>query len=159
MRRDQLNAAAEQLMPELSAQQKRAMELGKEKGASSWLNALPIEDHGFVLHNLDFRDVLCLRYGWQPTNLPSRCACVASFTVEHALSCPTGGFPTLRHNEVRDFTAKNIMTKVYHEVCIEPQLQELSGESLHHATSIRDDGACLDIRAQGATSQDGHSSE
>ena len=148
MRRDQLNATAEELMPELSAQQKRAMELGKEKGASSWLNALPIEDHGFVLHKGDFRDTLCLRYGWQPTNLPSRCACDAPFTVEHALSCPTGGFPTLRHNEVRDFTA-NIMTEVCHDVCTEPQLQELSGETLHLATSIRDDGAHVDIRAQG----------
>ena len=47
-----------------------------------------------------FRDVLCLWYGWQPTNLPSRCVCAAPFTVEHALSCPTEGFPTLRHNKV-----------------------------------------------------------
>ena len=148
MRRDQQNTTAEELMLELSAQQKRAMELGKEKGASSWLSALPIEDHGFALHKGDFRDALCLRYGWQPSNLPSRCACGASFTMEHALSCPTGGFPTLRHNEVRDFTA-NIMSEVCHDVCIEPQLQELSDEPLHHATSIRDDGAHLDMRAHG----------
>ena len=27
-------------------------------------------------------------------------------TVNHALICPTGGFPSLRHNELSDFTAK-----------------------------------------------------
>ena len=148
MRRDQENTTAEELMLELSAQQKRAMELGKEKGASSWLSALPIEDHGFALHKVDFRDTLFLRYGWQPSNLPSRCACGASFTMEHALSCPTGGFPTLRHNQVRDFTA-NIMSEVCHDVSLETPLQELSDELLHHATSIRDDRARLDIWAIG----------
>ena len=39
-------------------------------------------------------------------NLPSRCVCGKSFSVDHALNCPTGGFPTIRHNQLRDFTAK-----------------------------------------------------
>ena len=117
---------------------------GEKKGVSSSLSALLIEDHGFVLHKGDFRGALCLQYGSEPTNLLSRCACDASFTVGDALSCPMGGYPTLRHNEVRDFTA-TIMTKVCHDVCIGPQ--ELSGKLLlHHATSIRNDGAPLDIR-------------
>ena len=34
----------------LPRQLQRAMDLGSEKGASSWLSALPIEDHGFTLH-------------------------------------------------------------------------------------------------------------
>lgn len=42
----------------------------------------------------------------------------------------------------------NIITEVCHKVCIEPQLQELSGELLHHATSIIDEGAHLDIWAK-----------
>ena len=29
---------------------KRCMELSQERGASTWLTALPIEDHGFALH-------------------------------------------------------------------------------------------------------------
>ena len=64
---------------------------GGKKGASSSLSTLPVEDHGFVLHKGDFRDALCLQYGWEPTNLLSECTCHASFTVRDALSGPTGG--------------------------------------------------------------------
>ena len=138
--------AAQQLEQELPRHLKRAMELGSEKGASSWLIALPIEELGFALHKGDFRDALCLRYGWQPSNFPSKCACGASFSVDHALCCSKGGFPTHRHNEIRDFTA-SVLTEVCHDVCTEPPLQELAGEPLPYATSNREDGARLDIRA------------
>ena len=30
----------------------------------------------------------------------------AGFSVKHALNCPTGGYATLRYNELRDFTAE-----------------------------------------------------
>lgn len=95
-----------------------------------------------------FRDALALRYGWQPINLPSNCVCGSSLTVEHALSCAKGGFPTLRHNEVRDFTAQ-LLSEVCTEVCIEPKLQPLSGEHLNLATAIKDNNARLDISANG----------
>jgi hypothetical protein len=97
------------------------MDLAQEKGASSWLSALPREEFGFTLHKGAFRDALALRYGWPPSNTPTSCACGASFTVEHALSCPKGGFPIIRHNEVRDLTA-NLMSEVCHDVRIEPDL-------------------------------------
>ena len=58
--------------------------------------------------------------------------------MEHVLSCPKGGFPIIRHNEVKDFTA-NLMTKVCHDVCVEPNLQPITGEVLSHATAISDD--------------------
>ena len=148
LRRQQQTSAADQLQQVLPRHLKRAMELGSEKGASSWLSALPMEELGCTLHKSDFRDALCLRYGWQLTNLPSKCACGASFSVEHALCCSMGGFPTIRHNEIRDFTA-NAMSETCHDVCIEPPLQALTTEPLPHATSNRDDGARLDIRAQG----------
>ena len=80
---------------------KRAMELAQEKGASSWLTALPIQEDGFTLHKSAFWDALALRYDWTPSHLPSSCACGTCFSVEHALSCPKGGFPPLRHNEIR----------------------------------------------------------
>ena len=38
----------------------------EEKGASSWLTALPLADFGFSLSKSDFRDALHLRYGWTP---------------------------------------------------------------------------------------------
>ena len=59
-----------------------------------------------------------------------------------------GGFPTIRHNEIRDFTA-NAMSETCHDVCIKPPLQALTTEPLPHATSNRDDGARLDLRTQG----------
>eukprot|EP00731_Ephydatia_muelleri_P021876 Em0014g467a len=89
----------------LSAKQKRSVEIASEKGASSWLNALPIARHGFALHKSAFRDAICLRYGWQPPLLPSHCICGSIYTVEHAMNCPSGGFPSIRHNEVRDLTS------------------------------------------------------
>ena len=45
------------------------------------------------------------------------------------MTCHTGGFPTIRHNDVRDITA-SLLTEVYHNVATEPPLQPLSGEAL-----------------------------
>ena len=38
-----------------------AVELALEKGASSWLTSLPVEEFGFALHKGAFRDALALR--------------------------------------------------------------------------------------------------
>ena len=118
----------------------RSLELASEKGSSSWLFAPPVEEHGFALHKESFRHPLCLRYNWLPSHLPTRCVCGESFTVDHSLNCPTGGYPTLRHNELRDLTA-NLMSEVCHDVCIEPPLQPLTGESMNLASANREDGA------------------
>ena len=72
----------------------------------------------------DFRDALALRYVWLPSQAPTHCACGKCFTVQHALSCPKGGFPIIRHNEVRDLTA-TLLTEVCYHVSIEPDLQSL----------------------------------
>ena len=124
------------------------MDLASEKGASSWLTSLPIEEYGFCLHKGAFRDALALRYGWSPQQTPMYCVCGASFTVEHALSCPRGDFPIVRHNEIRDVTA-NLLTEVCHDVTIEPDLQPLTGETLAGASSNTMDGARLDIAVNG----------
>ena len=50
-----------------------AMDLVQEKGASSWLTALPLDEHEFTLDKSAFRDALALRYGWIPSNIPSHC--------------------------------------------------------------------------------------
>ena len=122
------------------------MELSQEKGASTWLTALPIDDHGFALHKSAFRDALSLRYDWPFQNSPSHCSCSHPFSVEHALSCKTGGFPAVRHNEVRDVTA-SLLTEVCHGVSTEPHLQSLSGESMSHRyrSAITEVGARLDV--------------
>lgn len=139
---------AEHLQQSLSSSLQRSMELSQEKGASTWLTALPINEHGFALHKAAFRDSLSLRYGWPLHNTPSHCTCGQSFSVEHALTCKTGGFPAVRHNEVRDITA-SLLTEVCHGVTIEPHLQPLSGESLSHRSAINQDGARLDVAMYG----------
>ena len=106
---------------------------------------LPIEEHGFALHKGAFRDALCLRYEWLPSGLPTRCVCGQGFTVDHTMNCATSGFPTLRHNKLRNFTAAEFC----HNVTIEPVLQPLSGEAFHYATAKVEDEACLDVSAQG----------
>ena len=68
------------------------------QGSSSWL-IIP-----FLGYKGAFRDVLCLRYGWQPSSLPSSCVCGSPMTVEHAFSCSFGGFPLIRHNELQYVT-------------------------------------------------------
>ena len=94
----------------------------------------------------DFRDALALRYVRLPSQVPTHCACGKCFTFQHALSCPKGGFPSIRHNEVRDLTA-TLLTEVCHNVSIEPDLQSLKQLSL--ATSNRAEGARLDVTANG----------
>ncbi len=84
-KRDQSKASASTLGHNLNPPLKRAMALAQEKGDSSWLTALPIEEHGFTLHKSAFRDALALRYGWQLTNTPLTCACRKDFTLEHVL--------------------------------------------------------------------------
>ena len=139
---------AKDIHAQLTPQLKRCVDLAIEKGSSSWLTALPLSDHGFFLHKGEFRDAISLRYDWELKNTPQTCSCGAAFTIDHAMMCHTGGFPTIRHDEIRDTTA-TLLTEVCHNVATEPPLQPLSGEILNHRTANREDGARLDIRARG----------
>ena len=139
---------ADILYSHLPDQLQRAVDLAKEKGASTWLTVLPLTEHGFSLHRSAFQDVLALRYGWSPSKLPSKCICGKNFTVEHALSCARGAFPSIRHNEIRDLTA-NLLTEVCNDVRIEPDLQPVLSDQLSGATANSQDGARLDLSANG----------
>lgn len=66
----------------------------------------------------------------------------------HALSCPRGALPTIRHNEIRDLTA-HLLTQVCSNVSIEPSLQPLSGENLSYRTANTEDHARVDVAARG----------
>ena len=63
----------------VSPQLRRAFEAASERGASCWLQR-------YLLLNKQggFHDALCLRFGWQPVNLPQTCVCGKPFCVEHA---------------------------------------------------------------------------
>ena len=71
----------DKLSPELKTQVTKA----RDKGASSWLNALPIAELDFQLNKDEFHDALRIRYDQKLPNLPTSCPCGKSFSVEHAL--------------------------------------------------------------------------
>ena len=141
-------ATATKLKAELPPTLQKSVELATETGASNWLTTIPLDRYGFTLHKGAYRDALCLRYGWLPPQLPTHCVCGQSFTIDHALSCPTGGYPSIRHNELRDITAA-LLKEVCTDVTVEPSLQPLTGEALDMRTSIRGDEGRLDISARG----------
>ena len=126
----------------LPLQLQKAVELAKEKGASTWFTALPLKEHGFSLHKTAFHDAMALRYGW------SKCDCGKNFSLEHALSCAKGGFPSIRHNDICDLTA-NLLTEVCSDVCIEPDLQPTTSDQMSGATANSQDGARVDASANG----------
>ena len=133
---------------QLTPQLQRSVELAQEKGSSAWLTVLPMAEHGFLLHKGEFRDAVCLRYGWNLSNIPRSCNCGTPFSIDHAMICHMGGIPTIRHNEIRDMTA-NLLTEICHNVAAEPLLQPLTNESFPHRTANTDANARLDIRACG----------
>ena len=54
--------------------------------------------------------------------------------MDHVLSCHYGGFPSIRHNELRDLTA-HLLTEVCSNVGVEPVLQPLEGDRMDHRTA------------------------
>lgn len=96
-----------------------AMDLSLEKGASSWLTTLPLKEHGFSLHKTAFRDALALRYG---------------------------GF---RQTSLQTMHAASLLKETCHNVAVEPSLQPITGEILRGASANIQDGARLDIKANG----------
>ena len=135
-------AAIEEALPPTTA---RAFKQAQEKGASSWLTALPLKEHGFHLNKSEFRDAVAIRYASDLRSLPSMCPCGERFDLDHALNCKRGGFVILRHNNIRDFET-NLLTQVCSDVEKEPSLQPLDGEIVRGAA---EDGARPDIRARG----------
>jgi hypothetical protein len=55
-------------------------------------------------------------------NTPHYCRCGKSFSTDHAMTCPLGGLPIARHNEIRDVTAQ-WLNEVCSDVVKEPPLQ------------------------------------
>ena len=89
---------------------------------------------------------LCLRYGCTPNNPTQTCNCVTAFTVDHAIICPMGGFPTIHHNDIRDITA-SLLNEVCHNVATKPPLHPLTSETfLLHSANVAD-GAHPDFHA------------
>ena len=120
----------------------------KDKGASSWLNAIPLTNQDLDLTKDEFKDALRLRYNIPLDDLPSKCACGNKFDVNHALICAKGGFISRRHDNIRDFFTV-LLDKVCVDVESEPHLSTLSGESFPLRSANKEDEARLDMKALG----------
>ena len=66
------------------------MNHARDKGGSSRLTSLPLQEEEMALSKQDFRG--SLRFNLPLESLPSSCTCGSAFSVNHALSCKKGGF-------------------------------------------------------------------
>ena len=101
----------------------------QDKGASSWLNTIPMKEQHLDLNKEEFRDALRLRYNMPLDNLPSKCACGEQFTINHALKCMKGGFISNRHDNIRDFLTV-LLNKTCTDVQSEPTLIGIENEKM-----------------------------
>ena len=62
--------------------------------------------------------------------------------------CSYGGFPIIRHNEVRDLIA-TLLTEVCHNTTTKPSLQPISAETFPNAFANTADDGHLDVKARG----------
>ena len=143
---NRLTEEFESIKSEVNNDLKRCLELAREKGAGSWLTALPIQSLGYVLNKQDFRDSICLRYGWKIPNTPLYCSCSKKNNVDHALTCMLGGYVIMRHDRVRNMEA-NILKDVCKDVRIEPELLPVDNASVDSSSTA--ERARLDISAVG----------
>ena len=97
-----LKLEAREIAQALDESMRRSFESTQEKGASSWLSALPLRRMGFVLNKQEFCDAIALRYGWSIPGIPKFCACGAENSIDHTLTCKRGGYVIMRHNALRD---------------------------------------------------------
>ena len=67
----------------LDAKQRKMFECAGEKGASSWLSALPLRKYGYVLNKQEMRDAIRLRYGWHIPETPAFCGCGKRKSFDH----------------------------------------------------------------------------
>ena len=100
------------LSPKVSWSSCRSSSTGRptarEKGSSSWLNTLPMVEHGFDLTKAAFLDAVSLHYGWESKKLLSTCACWEIFNPAQALQCPNGSLTISRHNKVHDLLVESL---------------------------------------------------
>ena len=120
-----LTSSLADIKSRVDPQLQRTIELISVKCSSLWLTAHLLQKQGFHLNKQEFRDALCLKYGWQLANIPSHCVCGSSFSVDHAMICRHGSLTFIHHNELRDLTAEWLQ-EVCHDVTVEPPLLPLN---------------------------------
>ena len=142
---DGLREELDDILTHCTEDMKRNILLAQEKGAGSWLTALPIKALGYTLNKQEFKDSIHLRYGWKIPNTPNFCHCNKKNDINHALICQHGGYVIHRHNRVRDLEAE-IMREVCVDVKVEPELLPLHNTDLNGNNAEK---ARLDVSAIG----------
>ena len=97
----------------------------RDNGASSWLNAVALEEQDLKLNWQQFRDSLRLHYYLQLADLPSHCECGDRFTVSHPLSSKKTGF-----------VAQRLLSKICKDVKVEPYLLPIDNEVFNLRSTI-----------------------
>ena len=95
-----LRIKIEKVMKDLPEELRDLVMRHQDRGASFWLEAIPLEESDFILSEEVFKDGLRLRYDLPLPDLPFSCDCGDRFTVEHALSC----------NSTKVVSLTNVMT-------------------------------------------------
>ena len=78
-----------------------------------------------------------------PQRLSTNCKYGAKFDLQHILPSKKGGFISIRHNQIPNITAR-LLKEVWKDIRVEPQLQQLTGETLQSST-LTGNEVCLDI--------------
>ena len=124
---------------------KRSLKFSTEKGCGTWLTVLPLQKYGYCLNKNEFRDAICLRYGWNIPKMPHFCGCGQKNSVDHTMICKKGGYVAMRHNNLRDINAE-MQREVCRDVVVEPQLLPLTNEEVE---GVQGDRAAPDISSRG----------
>ncbi len=126
----------------------RLLLLAKEKGAGSWLTTLPVQSLGYALNKDDFRGSISIRYGWRIKNMPLHCACGSDNSINHSLTCKTGGYSIFRHNMVRDVIAETLR-ETCKDVKTEPELIPIDTDYRNQPSENTAEKARLDVSSVG----------
>ena len=107
----------------------------RDNGASSWLNAVALEEQDLTLNRQKFRDFLRLHDNLQLADLPSHCECGDRFTVSHALLCNKKGFVAQRHDGIQNVHT-SLLSKNCKDVEVEPHLLPIDSEVFNPRSTI-----------------------
>jgi hypothetical protein len=146
-RKEFFKCKRDEVVSELSLDQKLQLDLASEKGASSWLTTLPVKEFGYVLNKQEFNDALALRYNMNMKDAPRTCFCGEANTMNHLLMCKKGGYVHLRHDSLRDVFAELMRNAGCKDVHTEPNLLKTDGAQLPAGSNTKDD-ARVDISAR-----------